>query len=113
MATSFISTRFSAAERYYPVEMPYTMDETIVVTMEVPTGYEIDEMPKQMLAKFDEEGNSFFEYRISHSSNVISFRTRIKLARAFFMPEEYESLREFFNLVVSKHNEQIVLKKKK
>lgn len=104
---------FSAAERYYPVEMPYTMDETIVVTMEVPTGYEIDEMPKQMLAKFDEEGNSFFEYRISHSSNVISFRTRIKLARAFFMPEEYESLREFFNLVVSKHNEQIVLKKKK
>ena len=40
-------------------------------------------------------------------------RSRIKINRAFFDPEEYEGLREFFNLVVKKHNEQIVFKKKK
>jgi transglutaminase-like putative cysteine protease len=104
---------FSAAERFYPVEMPYAMDETFVLTMEVPKGYAVDELPKQMLAKFDEEGNSFFEYRISHSENIISFRSRVKIARAFFLPEEYQTLREFFNLIVSKQSEQIVFKKKK
>jgi len=104
---------FTAAERFYPVEMPYTMDETFVLTMEVPKGYEVDELPKQMIAKFDEEGSSFFEYRISVSNNVISFRSRVKLARAFFLPEEYQTLREFFNLIVSKQSEQIVFKKKK
>jgi hypothetical protein len=66
-----------------------------------------------MLAKFDEAGASFFEYRISASNNVISFRSRVKLARAFFLPEEYQTLREFFNLIVSKQSEQIVFKKKK
>ena len=35
------------------------------------------------------------------------------LKSAYYLPEEYEMLREFFNLVVKKHNEQIVFKKKK
>ncbi|MGN6400244.1 MAG: transglutaminase-like domain-containing protein, partial [Flavisolibacter sp.] len=104
---------FTAAERYYPVEMPYRMDEIYVMSMEVPKGYVVDELPKQMLAKFDEEGASFFEYRISNSGNIISFRTRIKLDRAFFLPEEYQTLREFFNLIVKKQSEQIVFKKQK
>ncbi|MGZ3838297.1 MAG: transglutaminase domain-containing protein [Flavisolibacter sp.] len=102
---------FAAAQRYYPVEMPYRMDETYILNMEVPKGYVVDELPKQMLAKYDEEGASFFEYRISVSNNVISFRTRIKIDRALFLPEEYPNLREFFNLVVKKQNEQIVFKK--
>jgi hypothetical protein len=104
---------FSATNRNYPVEMPYTTDENYSMTLEVPKGYVVDELPKQMLAKFDEEGKSFFEYRISQSNDIISFRTRIKLNRALFLPEEYESLREFFNIVVSKQSEQIVFKKKK
>ena len=103
---------FTAAERYYPVEMPYAMDETFVLSMEVPKGYEVDELPKQMIAKVDEEGSGFFEYRISHSMGRISFRCRLKFTRTLFMPEEYPNLREFFNMVVSKQNEQIVLKKK-
>lgn len=103
---------FTAAERYYPVEMPYVMDETYVLSMEVPKGYEVDELPKQMIAKVDEEGSGLFEYRISHSMGRISFRCRIKFNRSLYMPEEYANLREFFNMVVSKQNEQIVLKKK-
>ncbi len=104
---------FTSAQRYYSVEMPSTSDETFVMNMEVPKGYVVDELPKQMLAKFDEEGKTYFEYRISHSGDIISFRCRVKVDRALFMPEEYENLREFFNLVVKKQGEQIVFKKKK
>lgn len=103
---------FTSAERAFPVEMPYTTDETIIVNMEIPEGYVVDELPKQMVAKFDEEGKTFFEYRIAQTESNISFRCRIKIDRAFFLPEEYETLREFYNLVVKKQNEQIVLKKK-
>jgi hypothetical protein len=49
---------------------------------------------------------------LSESNGTISLRSRIKLKRAMFMPDEYEMLREFFNLVVKKHSEQIVFKKK-
>jgi hypothetical protein len=104
---------FKSAERHYPVEMPYTMDETYNLSLIVPDGYEVDELPKQVAAKLNEEGDGYFEYLISQSGGIISMRSRVKLQRATFLPEEYESMREFFALVVSKHNEQIVLKKKK
>jgi hypothetical protein len=104
---------FKSAERFYPVEMPYTMDETYLLTMEVPVGYVVDELPKQMVVKLDEKESAFFEYRISQSGSTISLRSRLKVNRTMFANEEYENLREFFNMIVNKQNEQIVFKKKK
>ncbi len=104
---------FKSAERFYPVEMPYTMDETYNLQMEVPQGYTVDELPKSMVVKLNEQDEGIFEYRISQSANNISFRSRIKLNRANFEPDEYEMLREFFSLVVKKQAEQMVFKKKK
>jgi transglutaminase-like putative cysteine protease len=104
---------FTSAERFYPIEMPYAIDETYILTLEVPEGYVVDEIPKQIVAKYDEEGTSFFEYRIQHSGGTISLRSRIKLSRAYYEADEYEGLRAFFNMVVKKHGEQIVFKKKK
>lgn len=103
---------FVNTNRSYPVEMPYAQEEVILSTIDVPTGYVIDELPKQMKVNLDEKGKSFFEYRISTSNNKISFLCRIKITKSFFPPEEYPVLREFFNLVVKKQGEQIVFKKK-
>ncbi|MGB3006647.1 MAG: transglutaminase domain-containing protein, partial [Chitinophagaceae bacterium] len=103
---------FKSAERAYPVEMPYAFDETFNLQLDVPIGYVVDELPKSMIVKLNEENEGIFEYRISHSGGVISFRSRVRISRAFFLPEEYEMLREFFNLVVKKQAEQIVFKKK-
>ena len=102
---------FSASRRNYPVEMPFSQDETIIATIEVPDGYAVDELPQQVLVNYDEEGKSFFEYRIRQSKNNISFLNRIKLNKAFFTPDEYDMLREFFTIIVKKQSEQIVFKK--
>jgi hypothetical protein len=104
---------FKSAERYYPVEMPYTMDETYILTLQVPDGYVVDELPKQLVAKMDEQGSAMFEYRLSQSASTISLRSRIMINRTLFLPDEYPLLREFFNLIVKKQAEQIVFKKKK
>jgi hypothetical protein len=104
---------FKSAERFYPVEMPYTEDETYVFNMIIPDGYVIDELPKPIIIKLNEEGDGKFEYLISQSGGIISMRSRIQLKRTFYLPEEYEMLREFFDLIVKKHSEQIVLKKEK
>ncbi len=104
---------FKSAERSYPVEMPYTFDETYSLQLEVPMGYVVDELPKSLVVKLNEQDEGMFEYRISQSGDNIAFRSRVRISRAYFQPEEYEMLREFFNLVVKKHAEQIVFKKKK
>jgi hypothetical protein len=103
---------FKSTRRFYPVEMPYTFDETYNLQMEVPQGYVVDELPQSMIVKLNEENEGMFEYRISQSGNNISFRSRIRISRAYFEPNEYEMLREFFNLIVKKQAEQIVFKKK-
>ena len=103
---------FKSAERFYPVEMPYTIDETYLLRLDVPEGYMVDELPKQMVVQLNEQDDGMFEYRISESNGTISMRSRLRIKRAYFQPEEYEMLREFFNLVVKKHAEQIVFKKK-
>ncbi len=104
---------FKSAVRFYPVEMPYAMDETFNLQLEVPQGYVVDELPKPIVVKLNEQGEGMFEYRISQSGDNISLRSRIRLNRSYFMPDEYEMLREFFNLIVKKQAEQIVFKKKK
>jgi hypothetical protein len=103
---------FKSEVRSYPVEMPYIFDETYTLQMEIPPGYMVDELPKSMILKLNEEDEGIFEYRVSQSGVNISFRSRIKIDRAFFQPDEYQMLREFFGMVVKKHAEQIVFKKK-
>jgi Domain of Unknown Function with PDB structure (DUF3858) len=93
------------------VEMPYTMDESYMLNMEIPKGYTVEEVPKSARVLFNED-EGFFEYLVQKSEDAIMLRTRIKLNKATFTPEDYEGLREFFAFVVKKENEQIVLKKK-
>ena len=104
---------FKSAERFYPVEMPYARDETFNLQLEVPHGYVVDELPQSLIVKLNEQDDGLFEYRISQSGDNISLRSRVRFKRTFFMPDEYETLREFFNLIVKKQAEQIVFKKKK
>jgi len=103
---------FSSAQRFYPIEMPYTLTQTYILNMEIPKGYEIDELPKSARATLnDEEG--VFEYLVGKNENMIQLKYTLKLNRATFSPDDYNSLREFYGLVVKKQAEQIVFKKKK
>ena len=102
---------FKAAERKYPVEMPYAMDNTYIFSMQIPDGYVVDELPKSARVKFNED-QGLFEYLLQQQEGLVQLRCRLKLNRAFFPPEDYNNLRDFFAFVVKKESEQIVLKKK-
>ena len=112
IGSEYKSNPFSAAERKCPVEMPAPVDDLYVINMEIPKGYVINEMPKSAKVMFN--GNEgFYEYIIQKDETGIQLRTRIKLNRAVYMADEYNSLRDFFAFVVKKQTEQIVFKKKK
>jgi hypothetical protein len=55
----------------------------------------------------------YYEYIIQRDENNIQMRSRIKLLKANFKPEDYSVLRDFFAYVVKKQSEQFVFKKKK
>jgi hypothetical protein len=101
---------FKAAERSYPVEMPYARAETYLLNMEIPEGYTVEELPKSSRVDYNgDEG--LFEYLVVKNPSFIQLRSTIKLNKATFFPEDYQTLRDFFGYIVKKHSEQIVLKK--
>jgi hypothetical protein len=96
----------------YPVEMPAKVDHNYVLNMQIPAGYEVEELPKSTIVKFNED-EGLFQYVIEKTDTAIQFRSRIRLNKTYFAPDEYESLRGFYDMIVKKQGEQIVLKKKK
>lgn len=110
--SGYKSNPFSAAGRRYPVEMNQPVNEVYYLTLEVPEGYSIDELPKSM--KLHYNGNDgYFEYIVSRFESTIQLRSTIVLRKANFDPGEYQALRDFFAIVVRKQAEQMVFKKKK
>ena len=103
---------FKAAERFYPVEMPYAKDEVYVLYMEIPKGYKVDELPKSVRLKFNED-EGMFEYLVSADKTTVQLRSRLQFNKATFTNEDYQSLRDLYSYMVKKHAEQIVFKKEK
>ena len=112
MGEGYKENPFKSAERRYPVEMSSTIDETYTLMMDIPKGYVVDEMPKSAKVSFNTD-EGFFEYLIVKDDQRIQFRSRIKLVKATYAPEDYTTLRDFFGFVVKKESEQIVFKKVK
>jgi len=102
---------FSATVRKYPVEMPFPIHQVYTLTMETPAGFVVDEMPKQSRVSFN-DGEGYFEYLIQKTEELIQLRVTVSMKKAYFPPEDYNSLREFFGYIVKKESEQIVFKKK-
>jgi len=94
LTEAYKTNPFKSAQRFYPVEMPYSTNETYILNMEVPEGYKVDELPKSVRVNFnDDEGK--FEYIISNKNGNIQMRCIISMTKATFPPEEYENLRNF------------------
>jgi hypothetical protein len=106
----FSSNPFVADERLFPVEMDYKMDYSYFLTMEIPKGFQVDEIPKSARVNYgDKQG--MFEYLIQQNPDNVQMRLHLKFNKATFSAEEYPGLRDFFAYVVKKESEQIVFKK--
>ena len=101
---------FKSADRKYPVEMPYKMSEIYVLNMEIPKGYKVDEIPKSVRVKLN-ENEGIFEYIVNASADRIMLQSKIDIKKTNFEVEDYQTLRDFFGHIAKKHSEQIVFKK--
>jgi hypothetical protein len=101
---------FKSAERGYPVELPYVSDDIFVLNMDIPDGYEVEEMPRSERFKLNEKEGSF-EYLIQKSEHSVQLKSVIKINKAIFEPEDYNILKEFYAAIIRKQSEMIVFKK--
>jgi len=101
---------FKLEKREYPVDFGTRVEKMYMFKLVVPEGYAADELPASKL--FSLPGNAGkYAYSASKIGNVISITSTLQINKSLFVQDEYPALREFYNLVVAKQNEQIVLKK--
>lgn len=102
---------FKLESREYPVDLGVPIDHTYICRFMLPEGYELEEMPKGAVVTLPENGGKFM-YMIEKQDNAIQVVSKISMLRPVYFAPEYPYLKEFYNQIVAKHAEQIVLRKK-
>jgi hypothetical protein len=105
-----IENPFKSEKREYPVDFGHPVEWTYLSKITIPEGYTPDEMPQSKI--YAMPGNAAkFVYSVTVSGNLISIVRTLSINKSLFIQSEYPILREFYNQVVAKQNEQVVLKK--
>jgi len=101
---------FKLKERTYPVDYPYPQSKVYSLQYTIPTGYTVDELPEaNQIALPNKSGQ--FSYSVKIQGDKIMVLSQFKIYKNLFLPEEYQALKEFYNIIIDKHSEQVVLKK--
>lgn len=102
---------FKLTKREYPVDFKSPFDQLLTGKIVIPDGYFIEELPKPKVLMLPNNAGRY-TYSVSLNGNSLAITSLFSINKSLFTQDEYEALREFFNQVVAKQAEQIVLKKK-
>ncbi len=96
--------------RTFPVDIPVKSKDQYILNLTIPEGYSVEELPENINLKMDGNGGQF-QYLVSQNGNTIQVVCKVTISKVRFEPEEYNIIKGFFDVIVEKQGEQIVLKK--
>ncbi|MCU0419478.1 MAG: DUF3857 and transglutaminase domain-containing protein [Cyclobacteriaceae bacterium] len=101
---------FKSETRNYPVDFGAPFEQVYIFQLVLPPNVAVEELPKSKIVALP--GNTAkYILNVVNNGNVISVTSSFSINKGVFDQREYANLREFFNQVVSKQAEQIVLKR--
>ena len=101
---------FKADERTHPIIFDFPSHVENTVNIMVPEGYEIVSIPESVKIKLHEDSGEF-SYVFQASGNFIRLHSELDFNQTVYNPTDYKYLKEFYNTIVEKQNESIVLGK--
>ncbi|MCO5270106.1 MAG: DUF3857 and transglutaminase domain-containing protein [Cyclobacteriaceae bacterium] len=110
MGSGINENPFKAEKREYPVDFGHPFEVTSIVTIKIPNGYVVEEMPAPAAISLPDRGGRFL-YNIVNMNGQISLTSMFMINKGLYSQLEYQALREFYAQAISKQEEQIVLKK--
>lgn len=105
----FISENpFKLETREYPVEFNYPYKIQQVYRFSIPENYKISELPESINARTP-DGSIKYIYNIQQMGSIVTLNVVFSLDKTLFVPEDYQILKQFYQIIVDKQNELIVL----
>ena len=106
---SITSNPFTREERKSMVDLPYQESYRVISQITVPEGYDA-QLPETMRIGLPNNGGHFI-YSCSKNGNMITTSSNVAIKQTLFSPQEYPVLKRFYEIVVEKNQEFIVLSK--
>ncbi len=101
---------FRLEAREYPVDFIYPQKRIYEITIQIPEGYEVDEMPRNTRFSIPRRGGSYAASYTRLECGNILVNIEWEIAKAMFLPNEYQGLREFYSRMVEEQSRNIVLR---
>jgi hypothetical protein len=80
--------------------------------LSIPEGYEVDQLPKTAVYSFNDLNSQCQVSAQLNPGNKVVFRVSFKIGSILSLVDEYQAIREYWNVLSGSSNEMIVLKKK-
>jgi len=101
---------FTQEKREYPIDFVYPRQDKFMINIILPEGYVVESVPAPVNLVMEENIGSF-KYNISAKNNQVQLGVLMDINAANIAPDYYTTIKEFFQKVIDKQNEKIVLKK--
>lgn len=102
---------FKSETRVFPVDFGNKIERVYSCRIAIPEGFTIDELPQSKAFALPDNAGRYI-YNMTQMNNTITFTSNFTINKSLFVQDDYHNLKEFYNQVVAKQAEQIVLKKK-
>lgn len=103
-------TPFKTETRLYPIDFGYPIKDRYIVTISLPEGYNVESLPENVVYNLGENQGTY-RYLISQAGNKLQLSVEFAINQSYIAAEEYGNLKKFFELLIAKENEKVVLSK--
>ncbi len=107
---SYKENPFKQEKREYPVDFGNPLQDRYNIVIDIPEGYQVETMPAPInLGTLD--NIAAFKYNIANTGNKIQVTINTDINSPIVPTDYYTILKDFFQKMIDKQNEKIVLKK--
>lgn len=101
---------FKLEERNYPIDYSYPSKERYIFSIDIPEGYQVESVPESVNLVVGE--NDFgFKYIFSQRGNKLQLLVDFSVNIAMVNPVNYEEVKAFYQAIVEKEKEKIIVSK--
>lgn len=101
---------FKLDKREFPIDFEYPFANKYIVNISIPEGYTLEFRPEPMAMKIPADLGEF-QFLPKVVGNNIQLMVSFQIKQALMSPDTYMFLKEFYNQMINKEAEQIILTK--
>ncbi len=110
LAGRWTENPFKLTERTYPVDFGVAQEETVLLSLDYPSNFHLDEIPKNVVLAMPSKGGKY-TFSFNNLGNKFNVSYSLNLTKAIYDAAEYQSLKDLFARIVQLKQTDLVLVK--